>query len=85
MKVVIYARCSTMSQEFKRQIDELSSFAISQNWEVSKIFSEKISGAKSSTERPELTKLIEYVKKGKIDKVVNTVQKIKRMILKKAA
>ena len=43
MKVVIYARVSTLAQEYDRQIDELKDYAKRMNYQVVKVFSEKIS------------------------------------------
>lgn len=70
MKVVIYARVSTNSQDYKRQTEELSEFSQTQNYEVVKIFEEKISGGKTNEERPQLMKMIDYIKSNKIDKVL---------------
>ena len=70
MKVVIYARVSTSSQDNKRQIEELVEYAHKMNYEVKGIFEEKISGAKKNEERAELIKMIDFVKVNKIDKVL---------------
>ena len=70
MKVVIYARVSTNSQDYKRQTEELLEFSQTQNYEVIKIFEEKISGGKSNEERPQLMKMIDFIKSNKIDKVL---------------
>lgn len=70
MKVVIYARVSTNFQDYKRQIEELLEFSETRNFEVVKIFEEKISGGKSNIERPQLIKMIDFIKSNKIDKVL---------------
>ncbi|MEN2398360.1 recombinase family protein [Flavobacterium sp. MC2016-06] len=70
MKVVIYSRVSTNLQDYKRQTEELLEFSKNMNYEVSGIFEEKISGGKINEERPELLKMINYVKANKIDKVL---------------
>ena len=46
MKVVIYSRVSTNSQDYKRQTEELLDFSKNMNYEVISIFEEKISGGK---------------------------------------
>ncbi len=70
MKVVIYSRVSTTSQDYKRQTEELLEFSKNMNYEVVSIFEEKISGGKTNEERPELMKMINFIKKNKIDKVL---------------
>lgn len=70
MKVVIYSRVSTNSQDYKRQTEELLEFSKNMNYEVVSIFEEKISGGKKNEERPELMKMINFIKKNKIDKVL---------------
>ncbi|MBD3583602.1 recombinase family protein [Flavobacterium selenitireducens] len=70
MKVVIYARVSTNSQDYKRQTEELLEFSQTRNYEVVKIFEEKISGGKTNEERPQLMKMIDFIKSNKIDKIL---------------
>jgi DNA invertase Pin-like site-specific DNA recombinase len=70
MKVVIYSRVSTNSQDYKRQTEELLEFSNKMNYEVVSTFEEKISGGKTNEERPELMKMIDYIKSNKIDKVL---------------
>jgi DNA invertase Pin-like site-specific DNA recombinase len=70
MRVVIQARVSTNSQDYKRQIEELQDYSKMMNYEVVAIFEEKISGGKTNEERPELMKMINFIKSNKIDKVL---------------
>lgn len=70
MKVALYTRVSTSSQDYHRQISELSEYCKKQGWEIAEVFSEKISGAKKNHERAELINLIEFVKSNNVDKVV---------------
>ena len=70
MKVVIYARVSTVIQDYDRQIDELKDYANRMNYQIVKIFSEKVSGAKKIAERNALSELLDYVRNNKIDKVL---------------
>lgn len=70
MKVVIYARVSTVIQDYDRQIDELKDYAERMNYQVAKIFSEKASGAKKVAERNALSELLNYVRNNKVDKVL---------------
>lgn len=70
MKAVIYARVSTNSQDYQRQLDELRSYADRMEYTVVKEFSEKISGAKKVEERAALTDLLEYVGTHNVDKVL---------------
>ncbi len=69
-KVCIYARVSTQSQDYERQLSELREYASRMNYEVVKEFSEKISGAKSVAERLALTELLDYAANNRIDKVL---------------
>ena len=70
MKAVIYARVSTNAQDYHRQLDELHSFADRMGYEVVKVFSEKISGAKKVEEREALSDLLDYVESNHVDKVL---------------
>lgn len=70
MKVVIYARVSTNNQDYKRQTEELIEFSQKNNYDVVNIFEEKISGGKTNEERPQLMKMINFIKSNKIDKVL---------------
>ena len=69
-RVVILARVSTDKQEFQRQITELTEHCQKMDWEVVKIFANKVSGAKSNEEREEIQELIEFVKTNQIHRVV---------------
>ena len=70
MKVVIYARVSTKTQEFDRQVAELREYALKMEYEVVAEFTEKISGAKKVEEREALTELLAYTETYKVDKVL---------------
>lgn len=70
MKVVIYSRVSTNLQDYKRQTEELKEYSSKKNYEVVNVFEEKISGGKTNEERPQLMKMINFVKTNKIDKVL---------------
>ena len=69
-RVVILARVSTDKQEYERQINELTEFCRKKNWQVEKVFANKISGAVKNEEREEIVELIEYVKSNDICRVV---------------
>lgn len=71
-KVVIFARVSTSNQEYDRQVNELTVLAANNNWKVCACFTEKISGAKSNSERKELLRMIEYIEVNHVDKVLVT-------------
>lgn len=70
MKVVILSRVSTHIQDNQRQINELTEFSKNRNWNVIKVFEEKISGGKKNEERPILLEMIQFVKENQIDKVL---------------
>ena len=70
MRTIIYARVSTNSQDYERQLDELRSYARRMGYEVVKEFSEIISGAKKVEERTALTDLLDYVDNHEVSKVL---------------
>ena len=65
MKVLIYSRVSTQSQDNHRQIDELHTYCKAFGYEVIKEFTEVVSGVKKRKDRKELVALIEYLKENK--------------------
>ncbi len=69
-KVVIYARVSTSSQDYTRQITELRNYAWKQNYKIVKEFSEKISGGKKIEERVAIKELLDFVQTNEVDKVL---------------
>ncbi len=69
MKVVLLCRVSTNSQDYDRQVNELTIYCQQMNWVVKKIFANKVSGAKRNEERPEIMEMIEYVRTHEIDRV----------------
>ena len=71
-KVCLLCRVSTQAQDYEYQINLLTDIAKSRNWEVVKVFANKISGAKKNEERSEIMELIEYVKNNKVEKVLCT-------------
>lgn len=70
MKVIIYARVSTKTQDYDRQLVELREYARKMEYEVVAEFTEKISGAKKVEERQALMELLAYVEQHKVDKVL---------------
>lgn len=69
-KVVIYARVSTASQEYERQLNELREYAERMGYNVVKEFAEKASGAKRVIEREALKELLTFVEESHVDKVL---------------
>ena len=72
IKTVFFARVSTNIQEYDRQVNELATLANSNGWSIEAVFAEKVSGAKTNTERTELLNMICYIKANHIDKVLVT-------------
>lgn len=68
-KVVLLCRVSTQAQDYERQINELTDFCARMDWQVVKVFANKVSGKLSIDERPEIQELISFVKENEIDKV----------------
>ena len=71
-KVIILARVSTQSQDYERQIKELSEYCDKVGWLVDKVFANKVSGAAKNDDRDEIRELVEYVKGNEIKRVVCT-------------
>lgn len=69
MKVVLLGRVSTNSQDYNRQVNELTVYCHQAGWTIEKIFANKVSGAKKNEERPEIMEMVEYVKTHEIDRV----------------
>lgn len=69
-KVVILARVSTQAQDYQRQVTELQEYCDRAGWEVTKVFANKVSGAKAVTERTEIVEIVEYIKSNDIQRVV---------------
>lgn len=67
---MIFARVSTDKQEYYRQINELTDYCRQRNWEVVKVFANKVSGAATNEQRAEIQELVEYVKNHQISRVV---------------
>lgn len=71
-KVCLLCRVSTQAQDYDYQVNLLSDIANSRNWEIVKIFANKVSGAKKNEERSEIVELLDFVKSDKIDKILCT-------------
>lgn len=69
MDVVLLCRVSTTGQDYSRQVDELSDFCSKMGWNVRRIFTAKVSGAKKIEERSELTEMLDYIRGNRIDRV----------------
>ena len=69
MDVVLLCRESTAGQDYSRQVDELSDFCSKMGWNVRRIFTAKVSGAKKIEERSELTEMLDYIRENRIDRV----------------
>ena len=69
-KVVILARVSTQAQDYQRQVTELQDYCDRAGWEVTRVFANKVSGAKAVTERAEIVEMVEYIKSNDIQRVV---------------
>ena len=69
-KVVIYARVSTATQDYDRQLVELREYARKMEYDVVAEFTEKVSGAKKVEERAQMMELLSFVEVNKVDKVL---------------
>ena len=69
MKAVLLCRVSTNSQDYSRQVNELTAFCQQAGWTIEKIFANKVSGAKKNEERQEILDMIEFVETHSVDRV----------------
>lgn len=69
MKVVLLCRVSTNSQDYNRQVNELTAYCQQRGWDIEKIFANKVSGAKRNEERQEILEMIEFVETHSVDRV----------------
>lgn len=82
LKIVFYVRVSSEGerQNNERQINSLTQYATSNNFNIKKIFEEKMSGAKGN--RPVLNECIDYCIEHKISTLaVNSIDRIGRNTL----
>jgi DNA invertase Pin-like site-specific DNA recombinase len=69
-QVAILARVSTQGQDYERQVVELTDYCQRMNWEVVKVFANKVSGVTRNADREEISGLVEYVKEHRLNRVV---------------
>lgn len=70
IKVCAFVRVSKEVQDYNRQIDDITKFCESKNYEIVQIINEKISGAKSNKDREGIQKLIAGANEGDFQKIV---------------
>jgi len=71
MRTCIYARVSTqLLQNPELQVNALKEIAKNRGWDIEYIYIDKISGGKSSKERPELSNLMRDAKQGRFQNVM---------------
>lgn len=69
-RVIIYGRCSTQEQDYERQVIELTDYANTRNYQIVKVFTEKVSGFKKTEDRKQLYNLLNYIQSNKVDKIL---------------
>jgi predicted site-specific integrase-resolvase len=69
-QAIIFTRVSKNVQNYQRQIDDLTAYAVKQGWVVTGVISEKISGSKSNEDRGAIAQLLESARLGKFKKVL---------------
>lgn len=70
VNVLLMVRVSKQTMDFTRQVDDLTRYAHSKNWEVVGVVSEKISGAVKNTDRKGIADIIEQAKGKKFEKLL---------------
>lgn len=71
-RVCLFVRVSSLPQDYRRQIAELSDYCRSKDYSIEKIIATKISGTKKYNERPDLEELFQSANKREFDKVLVT-------------
>lgn len=69
-KVAIMVRVSTQTQDYSRQIDDLTKIANQRNWQIVEVITEKVSGAVSNENRDGIKQLLEGAKGKRFGKVL---------------
>ena len=72
VKVCLLCRVSTQAQDYDYQVNQLSDIAKSRNWDVVRIFANKVSGAKRNEDREEIVEMLEFVEANRVDKILCT-------------
>lgn len=68
----IFIRVSKRTQDYERQVNDLSAVASKQGWRIAAVIAEKITGAKDNTERDGIAELLQLCEAGKVQKVLIT-------------
>ena len=66
------ARVSTQGQDYERQVVELTDYCQRMNWEVVKVFANKVSGVTRNADREEISGLVEDLEK--LDRFAQSVE-----------
>lgn len=72
VNAVIFSRVSKRSQEYQRQIADLTAVAEKRGWIVAKIITEKITGVKGNADREGIEQLLQLCDTKQIQKVLIT-------------
>jgi DNA invertase Pin-like site-specific DNA recombinase len=70
--IAIFVRVSKQSQDYERQVADLSAYAQKQGYEVVRVIAEKVSGAKRNADREGLQELLRLAASKAIQKVLVT-------------
>jgi DNA invertase Pin-like site-specific DNA recombinase len=82
MDAIIWSRVSSLSQDNQRQILNLKEIANQKDWNVRRVFEEKVSGTIKATERKEYNKLLEYLLQNDIKLVlISEISRIGRKVV----
>lgn len=68
----IFIRVSKRTQDYERQVNDLSAIAEKRGWGIVAIIAEKITGVKDNTERDGIEELLQLCESGKVQKVLIT-------------
>ncbi|GAA5043124.1 transposase [Marivirga lumbricoides] len=82
MDICIYGRVSSEGQDYNRQLINIKKVAKERNWNVRRIFTDKISGNVQSDSRPAFKQMVEYMESNGITIVaVSEVSRLSRTVL----
>lgn len=72
MHAIIFIRVSKRTQDYQRQVDDLTTIAEKRGWNVSGTITEKITGAKDNEERDGIEELLQRCESGQVQRVLIT-------------
>ena len=71
IKVCLLCRVSTLKQDYEYQVGQLTDIARNRNWNIMRIFANKVSGAKKNEDRREIMEMLSTLEALKVIELLN--------------